>query len=75
MNDAARKLVDEALALNEHDRLEVASEILASVDGPGDAAWEDTWAAELRQRDVAGARAADWADARSRILSRLRPAK
>ena len=40
MSEAARKLLQEVLNLPEDERLELASEIIASVDGPGDAGWE-----------------------------------
>lgn len=75
MSDAARKLLDEALALPEEERLELASEIIASVDGPRDADWEDAWLAELDRRTEAakarGESGSDWSDARARILQRL----
>lgn len=75
MSEAARKLLDEVLALPEDERLELASEIIASVDGPRDADWEASWLAELDRRvDRAKARGEsglDWTDARSQILKRL----
>jgi putative addiction module component (TIGR02574 family) len=75
MSDAARKLLDEALALPEQERLELASEIIASVDGRGDADWDEAWLAELDRRTEAargrGQTGADWSDARTRILQRL----
>jgi len=46
MNDvtnAARRLLTAALALSEDERLELASEIIASVDGPPDSDWEQAW--------------------------------
>jgi putative addiction module component (TIGR02574 family) len=75
MSDAARKLLEEVLSLPENERLELASEIIASVDGPRDANWEAAWLGELDRRvDAARSRGetgADWTDARSRILKRL----
>lgn len=75
MSNAARKLIDEALALPEEDRLEVASELLASVDGPVDEHWAERWAEELQRRDQAAkARSeppAEWADVRARLLRGL----
>lgn len=75
MSDAGRKLLKDVLALPEDERLELASEIIASVDGPHDADWESGWLAELdRRMDAAGSRreaGSDWTDARSRILKRL----
>jgi hypothetical protein len=37
MTSSARKLLQDALVLPEDERLELASEIIASVDGPRDA--------------------------------------
>ena len=47
MSDAARKILQDVLALPEDERLELASEIIASVDGPRDADWDAAWLAEL----------------------------
>lgn len=75
MSDAARKLLEDVLALPEEERLELASEIIASVDGPRDAGWDAAWLDELDRRvDAAKSRGdsgSDWSDARSRILKRL----
>ncbi|MDB4992719.1 MAG: hypothetical protein JWM74_151 [Myxococcaceae bacterium] len=75
MSDAARKLLQDVLALPEDERLALASEIIASVDGPRDADWDATWLAELDRRvDAAktrGETGSDWTDVRSRILRRL----
>ena len=75
MSDAARKLLQEVLALPEDERLELASDIIASVEGPRDADWDDAWLAELDRRTEAaktrGESGSDWTDVRSRILKRL----
>ena len=75
MTGPTRKLLDEVLALPENERLELASEIIASVDGPQDADWEAVWLAELDRRVEAaksrGEGAGDWGDVRARILRRL----
>jgi putative addiction module component (TIGR02574 family) len=75
MSDAARKLLQDVLALPEDERLALASEIIASVDGPRDSDWDATWLAELDRRvDAAktrGETGSDWTDVRSRILRRL----
>ncbi len=42
MSDAARKLLQDVLALPEDKRLALDSEIIASVDGPRDADWDAT---------------------------------
>ncbi len=75
MTSAARRLLADVLALPEAERLELASEIIASVDGPPDEDWESTWTAELDRR-VAAARqrgepASEWREVRARILQRL----
>lgn len=75
MSDAARKLLQDVLALPEDERLELASEILASVDGPRDAGWDAAWLGELDRRVEAaksrGESGSDWTEARSRILKSL----
>jgi putative addiction module component (TIGR02574 family) len=75
MSDAARKLLQDVLALPEDERLALASEIIASVDGPRDSDWDATWLAELDRRvDAAktrGETGSDWTEVRSRILRRL----
>jgi hypothetical protein len=47
MTSSFRKLLHDVLALPEDERLDRASEIIASVDGPHDADWDATWLAEL----------------------------
>jgi putative addiction module component (TIGR02574 family) len=75
MTDAARKLLEDVLALPEDERLELASEIIASVDGPRDADWDASWLAELDRRTAVarqrGESGSDWTEARARILKRL----
>jgi hypothetical protein len=72
MTDAARKLLENRLALPEEERVDIATEIIASLDGPPDADWDVTWLAELDRRAKAAAQrgdtSADWSDVRSRIL-------
>lgn len=74
MSDAARKLLQDALALPDDERLELVSESLANVV-PRDAAWEAAWLKELDRRSNAvklrGESGADWTDVRSRIVNRL----
>jgi hypothetical protein len=75
MSDTARKLLKDVLALPEDERLELASEIIASGDGPRDAGWDATSLGELDRRVNAGKSrgesGADWTDVRSRILKHL----
>ena len=69
MSDAARKILQDVLTLPEDERLELASEIIASVDGPRDADWDAAWLAELDRRTEAakdrGESGADWTDVES----------
>jgi len=75
MTSSGRKLLQDVLALPEDERLELASEIIASVDGPRDGDWEAAWLEELdRRADAArgrGEHASEWTDVRARILRRL----
>ena len=75
MTDAAKKLLEAASALPEDERLALASELIASVDGPPDANWESAWLAELDRRVEAacdkGEPAPEWSEVRARVLSRL----
>lgn len=75
MSGVAERLLHEAMNLSEDERLEVAAELIASVDGPPDADWDAAWLAELdRRREAASARgeaAPEWSEVRARILSNL----
>jgi putative addiction module component (TIGR02574 family) len=75
MGGAAKRILDDVLALPEQERLEIASEIIASVDGPADADWDAVWLAELERRakaaEARGTPAPEWAEVRARILARL----
>lgn len=75
MTTTARKLLDEVLSLPEEDRVKIASEVLASLDGPPDGDWNEAWLAELERREQAaaarGTTAPEWSEVRARILARL----
>lgn len=75
MTRSAKRLLKDVLGLSEEDRVQIATEVLASLDGPPDGGWDDAWASELvRRQDAAlerGEAGADWADVRARILARL----
>ncbi len=75
MSVVSQKLLDQALSLPEDERLELATDLIASVDGPPEAGWDDAWAAELERRTRAAAKrgtpAPEWSEVRARILSRL----
>jgi putative addiction module component (TIGR02574 family) len=68
-------LLSAALGLSEPDRLDLASKLIASVDGEADPGWDEAWLAELDRREAAAAAGGDpgsnWADAKARILGRL----
>jgi putative addiction module component (TIGR02574 family) len=75
MSNAARRLIDEAMGLTDVERLEVAAELLASVDGPPDEGWQEAWLREIERRrgtSEAGRQpVSPWQDARDRILRKL----
>ncbi len=77
MSRTAPQILTEALALPEQERLQLASEILASVEGPGDPDWDRLWLEELDRRAAAADRGElaleEWADVRKRVLARLGP--
>jgi putative addiction module component (TIGR02574 family) len=75
MTAAAQKLLRDVLALPEEERVELATEIIASLDGPPDADWEQAWTAEIDRRleeaKTQGHNFEDWVDVRARILKQL----
>jgi putative addiction module component (TIGR02574 family) len=75
MTETAKKLLEAANMLPEDERLELASELIASVDGPPDGDWESAWLAELDRRVQAardkGEPAPEWSEVRARLLSQL----
>ena len=75
MGRAVGDLLAEAIELPEPERLRLASDQIASVDGPPDADWEAAWLAELDRRVEAarnrGTPAPEWSEVRARILNRL----
>ena len=75
MTDSGMEILGKALGLSEGERLELATELIASVDGPPDGDWDALWLAELDKRLEAErsqpSPSSDWAGARRRILDRL----
>lgn len=75
MSRALRKIIDEALALPEQDRLTLAAELIDSVEGPEDTEWSAAWSAELDRRAAEAERTGDhgrpWDEVRSELLERL----
>ena len=67
--------MQQALALPEDERVTLATELLASIDGEPDSGWDDLWLAELERRSRAaeqrGTPAPEWSEVRARILARL----
>lgn len=75
MTKAATKILTEALALTPEERMDLAAELLASVDGPADPDWEEAWQAELDRRaaasDASNTPPAEWSEVRARVLGKL----
>lgn len=75
MSRARHALAQEALALDPAERLELATELIDSIDGSTDPAWSAAWAAELRKRTEAAdgreERGAEWGEVRARLLEEL----
>lgn len=72
----AAELLQHALRLPVDDRLELATELLESVEGAEDPAWTAAWAAEIdrrvRELDAGAVESVPWSQVRSEILGRLR---
>jgi putative addiction module component (TIGR02574 family) len=70
------QLLAQALQLSPESRLALADELLDSVEEPDDPAWTAAWATELdervRQLETGDAKTVPWAEARARILAKLR---
>jgi hypothetical protein len=73
MGQQERDIFSAALQLPEAERLELASHLIASVEGPADPNWEEAWIDEIGDREQSSARepGAVWADVRGRVLDRL----
>lgn len=75
MAAAARKVLEDALNLPPEQRLDIAAELLASVDGEPPETWEAEWRAELDDRmaevEAGTVRPVPWAEARARLRARL----
>ncbi|WP_394825962.1 addiction module protein [Pendulispora albinea] len=52
MNARTKTLLAEAMTLSERERAEMASELLASLDGEPDADADAAWLAEVERREV-----------------------
>jgi putative addiction module component (TIGR02574 family) len=75
VTSASAKILTEALALTPEERVDLAAELLASVDGPADPDWEHAWQSEVDRRataaDARGTPPAEWSEVRARVLSKL----
>ena len=75
MSEQAARVLEGALQLTLDERAEVASEIIASVDGEPDADVREAWAAEITRRvrqTLAGeSKGNDWETIRARIEAKL----
>lgn len=75
MSQAGRKVLSDALALPPDERLELATELLESVEGSTDQAWEEAWKAELdvrvRAAELREEPGRPWSEVRERIRERL----
>lgn len=72
MTRAARKVLDDAMALPEEERLGLATEIIASVGGPAETGWDEAWLAELERRETTESSPdEDWAEVRKRVFARF----
>jgi putative addiction module component (TIGR02574 family) len=77
MTERARKLLEDALALSDAERAEVAAELLASIGPPGAVDFESSeWATEIERRAEEALADPDggipWEQARDEILAELR---
>jgi hypothetical protein len=62
----------DALTLDAADRLRLAAELIDSVEGSSDPAWDDAWLAEIQARRQRGTTdAVPWTSARDRAVRRI----
>jgi putative addiction module component (TIGR02574 family) len=75
MTREVARILNDALLLSEDERLELAQQIIASVEGAADEDWHEQWLAELDRRLTAdrgdGERGAAWEEVRARVLHTL----
>jgi hypothetical protein len=74
MSIASKAILTEALRLTTEDRLDLANELLASLDGPADPEWDGSWLKELDRRSQTARDGAsrEWSAVRSHLLARAR---
>ena len=75
MIKATETVLAEALRLDVKARAEIASELLASLDGPADPGAEQAWAAEIERRvkalEMGTEPLESWNDVKRRIASQV----
>jgi len=72
MGHPERDIFSAALQLPEAERLELASHLIASVEGPAEPDWEDAWIDEIGEREKSTrGPGAPWVEVRGRVLDRL----
>ena len=74
MGDSARKLLEDALALPEEDRLDLASALWASVGREPDPEWEAAWQHEIEKRLSDPRPGVPWEQVRDELRARLKKA-
>jgi len=71
MTKAADIVLADALRLDPDERAQLAAELLASLDGPGDADGEAAWQAEIARRvaalEAGSVKLEPWEDVKRRI--------
>ena len=73
MSPQVQKLLDEALALSEEDRLELADCLYGTIEPDGAETYEQAWAHEISKRiadlDSGAVKAVPWEEVRRRLLA------
>ncbi len=79
MSKSVHAVALQALELEPGDRLQLAAELIDSVEGPEDPEWAAAWSEELRRRTAAAdereargePRGVPWTEVRARLVSEL----
>jgi putative addiction module component (TIGR02574 family) len=75
MSSVGPKVLQDALALPELERAEIAARLIESLDDDADQGVDDAWVAEIERRcaalDAGEAITSDWADVRRRIETQI----
>jgi hypothetical protein len=73
----AKRVLTDALTLSEDERLDVATELLASLEGPDDGRDDAVWLADVRSRaervERGESQSVTWDEAKRQVLERLQP--